>query len=135
MKPRKPRGKTAFDPIDVHVGKRLRIRRKNCGLSQTKLGDSIGLTFQQIQKYEKGANRIGASRLFEFSNILDVPVSYFFDDMSPEFAGQSSTESLGRDIFDTPEAADLVRAFTRITDNRVRHGFKELAKAFAKDDA
>ena len=88
MKPRKKRESTAFDPIDIHVGRRVRIRRKLLGMSQTVLGDLIGLTFQQVQKYERGANRIGASRLFELSQVLDVPVSFFFDDMPEEIAGR-----------------------------------------------
>src|SRR5512134_3543115 len=70
------------NPVDIHVGSRVRLRRTLLGLSQEKLGEAVGLTFQQIQKYERGANRIGASRLFEFSRILDVPVSFFFDDMN-----------------------------------------------------
>ena len=70
------------NPVDIHVGSRVRLRRTLLGLSQEKLGEAVGLTFQQIQKYERGANRIGASRLFEFSRILDVPVSFFFDDMA-----------------------------------------------------
>src|SRR5437660_7684075 len=71
------------NPIDTHVGSRVRLRRNMLGLSQEKLGTAIGLTFQQVQKYERGANRIGASRLHELSPVLDVPVSFFFDDMDP----------------------------------------------------
>src|SRR5689334_10445665 len=71
------------NPIDVRVGARVRLRRQMLGLSQEKLGEAIGLTFQQVQKYERGANRIGASRLYELSRILDVPVSFFFDDTDP----------------------------------------------------
>src|SRR5580700_2726186 len=70
-------------PIDVCVGARVRLRRNMLGLSQEKLGEAIGLTFQQVQKYERGANRIGASRLYELSRVLDVPVSFFFDDVDP----------------------------------------------------
>src|SRR4030088_71818 len=68
-------------PVDVHVGARMRQRRTLLGMSQEKLGTAVGLTFQQIQKYERGSNRIGSSRLFEFAKVLDVPVSYFFDEM------------------------------------------------------
>jgi len=71
------------NPIDVHVGSRVRLRRNMLGLSQEKLGEAIGLTFQQVQKYERGANRIGASRLHDLSRVLDVPVSFFFDNMDP----------------------------------------------------
>src|SRR4028119_625057 len=68
-------------PIDVHVGSRVRLRRTLLGMSQEKLGEALGLTFQQVQKYERGVNRIGASRLFDLSRVLDVPISFFFDDM------------------------------------------------------
>ena len=71
------------DPIDVHVGSRLRMRRNMLGMSQEKLGEAVGLTFQQIQKYERGANRVGASRLYQFARVLDVPVSFFYDDVDP----------------------------------------------------
>ena len=70
------------NPIDVQVGSRVRLRRNMLGLSQEKLGEAIGLTFQQVQKYERGANRVGSSRLFDLARVLDVPVSYFFDEMS-----------------------------------------------------
>src|SRR5271168_5216569 len=83
--PRRP-GRRKLDgphPIDVHVGSRVRLRRNMLGLSQEKLGEAIGLTFQQVQKYERGANRIGASRLMELSGVLDVPVSFFFDETDP----------------------------------------------------
>src|ERR1700748_3815102 len=77
------------NPVDVHVGSRVRLRRTLLGMSQEKLGEAIGLTFQQVQKYERGANRIGASRLFDLSRVLDVPVSFFFDEMSENAAHQS----------------------------------------------
>src|SRR5579862_1779426 len=78
---RTPSGKP--NPIDVHVGSRVRLRRTLLGMSQEKLGEAIGLTFQQVQKYERGANRVGASRLYDLSQVLDVPVSYFFEEISP----------------------------------------------------
>src|SRR6202012_596679 len=81
---RTPSGKP--NPIDAHVGARVRLRRTLLGMSQEKLGEAIGLTFQQVQKYERGANRIGASRLYDLSRVLDVPVSFFFDDLNPEAA-------------------------------------------------
>src|SRR3982074_632911 len=68
------------NPVDVHVGSRVRLRRTLLGMSQEKLGEAIGLTFQQVQKYERGAHRTGASRLHELSRVLDVPVGFFFDD-------------------------------------------------------
>ena len=73
-------------PVDIHVGSRVRMRRTLLGMSQEKLGDALALTFQQVQKYERGANRVGASRLFEISRILDVPVSFFFEEMAAETA-------------------------------------------------
>ena len=85
------------NPVDVHVGARLRVRRTLLGMSQTMLGEAIGLTFQQVQKYESGANRISASRLFDLSRLLDVPIQYFFDDMPTAVAASSpATEKRGR---------------------------------------
>src|SRR6266404_1584123 len=78
---RMPSGKP--NPVDVHVGSRVRLRRTLLGMSQEKLGEAIGLTFQQVQKYERGANRVGASRLYDLSRVLDVPVSFFFEEMAP----------------------------------------------------
>ncbi len=83
------------NPIDIHVGKRLRLRRTLLGMSQERLGELLGLTFQQVQKYERGANRIGSSRLFELGQILDVPVSFFFDDLPDEAAGRPATPARG----------------------------------------
>ena len=77
------------NPVDVHVGARLRVRRTLSGVSQTTLGDAIGITFQQMQKYENGTNRISASRLFDLSRVLDVPIQYFFDDMPTAVAASS----------------------------------------------
>src|ERR1700761_1105774 len=88
-------------PIDVHVGSRIRLRRTLLGMSQERLGDSLGLTFQQVQKYERGVNRVGASRLFDLSRVLDVPISFFFDDMpdslSSSFGGSSTRRQGGHD--------------------------------------
>ena len=98
-RPPRPRGrKGGPNPIDIHVGARVRLRRTLLGMSQEKLGDAIGLTFQQVQKYERGANRIGASRLFDLSRVLDVPVSFFFDDMSADTAKQRTLEFLSKHI-------------------------------------
>src|SRR5215469_7120842 len=78
-------------PIDVHVGSRVRLRRRLLAMSQEQLGDALGLTFQQVQKYERGMNRVGASRLFDLSRVLDVPISFFFDDM-PETVSAAGAE-------------------------------------------
>ena len=127
----------SFHPIDTHVGKRVRIRRKILSMSQTKLGDAIGLTFQQIQKYERGANRIGASRLFELSEVLDVPVSYFFDDLSEDMHGlsgdQQDPNSMPSDPLREPISLELVRAYANIENPVTRKSLSNLAKALAKN--
>jgi transcriptional regulator with XRE-family HTH domain len=126
---RKP--KNVANEIDAHVGSRLRLRRLLLGISQEKLGGALGLTFQQIQKYERGANRVGASRLFDLSSALDVPVSYFFADMPEEtaavmpvrLAGRLSASrepSLDADVLLSKETAELVRAYYGIADLEVR---------------
>lgn len=133
------------NPIDVHVGSRVRLRRTLLGMSQEKLGEAIGLTFQQVQKYERGANRIGASRLFDLSRVLDVPVSFFFDDMPQEAAmaqvqdddedgtsyEERPTSSYEPDPMAKRETLELVRAYYRINDPSVRKRLFELTKAVA----
>lgn len=130
-------------PVDVHVGSRVRLRRTLLGMSQEKLGEALGLTFQQVQKYERGTNRIGASRLHQLSKILDVPVSFFFDDMpseSPRGAagfGESGQEPFEHDQMSKRETLELVRAYYRIADPQVRRRIFELVKsvgAAAEDD-
>ena len=128
--------------IDVHVGGRVRLRRTLLGLSQDKLGEAIGLTFQQVQKYERGTNRVGASRLFDLSRVLDVSVSYFFDDMSSKVAKQSprlaiglvesSAESHQPDPMAKRETLELVRSYYKIGSPSVRKRVFELTKALAK---
>ncbi len=88
-KPLYGRGTGKPHPVDVHVGARVRTRRTLLGMSQTKLGDALGLTFQQVLKYEKGANRIGSSRLYDLARVFDVPIEHFFEDMLPEVAASS----------------------------------------------
>jgi transcriptional regulator with XRE-family HTH domain len=126
------------NPIDVHVGSRVRLRRNMLGLSQEKLGEAIGLTFQQVQKYERGANRIGASRLHDLSRVLDVPVSFFFDDMDPVRApaipggfAEPPAEAFESDPLRKRETIELVSAYYRIDDPMVRRRLFELAKALA----
>ena len=126
------------NPIDIHVGSRVRLRRNMLGLSQEKLGDAIGLTFQQVQKYERGANRIGASRLHELSRVLDVPVSFFFDDMDPVRAPAIPAGSPSRrPRRSTPircagrETVELVSAYYRIDDAALRRRLLDLARALA----
>jgi transcriptional regulator with XRE-family HTH domain len=128
------------NPVDVHVGGRVRLRRTLLGLTQTVLGDSVGLTFQQIQKYERGANRIGAGRLYDFSRVLDVPVSFFYDDMSEEVskAGPSSS-SVGNVTFEQEymarnETLKMVRAYYGIGNASVRSGIYELARSLGNKE-
>jgi transcriptional regulator with XRE-family HTH domain len=134
-------------PIDVHVGSRVRLRRTLLGMSQERLGNAIGLTFQQVQKYERGANRIGASRLFDLSRVLDVPVSFFFDDLNPGItasvdggvpgASESATASAAheRDPMMRRETLELVRAYYRVPDAQTRRRLFELVKAIANAHA
>jgi transcriptional regulator with XRE-family HTH domain len=124
--------------VDVHVGTRFRQRRSLLGMSQSKVGEAVGLTFQQIQKYERGSNRMGSSRLYEFAKVLDVPVSYFFDEMPADVlsgrgrkdhgvAGTPSAE--GRDPLIKRETLELVRAYYKIREGRVRKRIFEMVKA------
>ena len=128
------------NPIDVHVGSRLRLRRTLLGLSQQKVGDALGLTFQQVQKYERGANRIGASRLWDLSGVLDCPVSFFFEEMDKDAAAQAKKSDLpaNTDIGDPMsrrETLDLVRAYYRITEEPVRRRIYELTKFLGAQEA
>ena len=134
-KPRVPRSR----PVDAYIGGRLRLRRTLMGMSQEKLADAVGLTFQQIQKYEKGANRIGASRLFQFSRILDVPPSYFFDSMPAEigqepieYGATPTSDVLPRDPLTKRETLELVRAYYRVGDPGVRKRLFELVKSLGE---
>jgi len=120
-------------PIDVHVGARVRLRRNMLGLSQEKLGEALGLTFQQIQKYERGANRIGASRLLEIGRILGVPVAFFYDDVDPVNAppipvGFGEASSAEDDHLRSEETVDLVASYYAIRSDKVRRSLFELAK-------
>lgn len=125
--------KDGKNPIDVHVGSRVRLRRSLMGMSQEALGDALGLTFQQVQKYEKGTNRICASTLFRLSVILDVPVSFFFDAMPDE--GQtpmvSAVAGANSDQLHSTETLPLLRAFQRIKDREVRQKVSALVKTLA----
>jgi transcriptional regulator with XRE-family HTH domain len=138
------RGSGRPNPIDVHVGSRVRLRRTLLGLSQEKLGEAIGLTFQQVQKYERGANRIGASRLYDLARVLDVPVSFFFEEMAPETKQSSPAQVRGLreepepyepDPMAKRETLELVRAYYRITEPQVRKRLFELTKALGAASA
>lgn len=125
------------NPIDVHVGGRVRMRRMLVGMSQEKLGDSLGLTFQQVQKYEKGANRIGASRLYQIARVLGVPIEFFYDGVAADEQGaegfaESDAGHFEIDMLSTSEGIQLNSAFFSIRDPRVRKKVLELVKALGE---
>ena len=119
--------------IDAHVGERVRQRRTLFGLSQEALGEELSLSFQQVQKYERGTNRISASRLFEIGRILGVDVSYFFDGIGQEELENRSNETDEKDPLNRRETLELVRAYYRIQDDSVRRRLYTLVKAMAGD--
>jgi len=139
--PRRRQKSDKPNPIDVHVGARVRLRRTLLGMSQERLGEAIGLTFQQVQKYERGANRIGASRLYDIARVLDVAVSFFFDDVNAEVASMAARLGAKTDEQPVPaqdadplmrrETLELVRAYYRIGDPQVRRRLFDLTKAIA----
>ncbi len=131
----------APNPVDVHVGTRVRLRRTLLGMTQTGLGQAIDLTFQQVQKYERGVNRIGSSRLYDLARVLDVPVNFFFDDMPKDVASKSNAASSGPpegaeafdpDIVSKRETLELVRAYYKIDSPQVRKRLFELVKVLGK---
>jgi transcriptional regulator with XRE-family HTH domain len=123
--------KKAPNPIDKHVGSRVRMRRMMLGMSQEKLGDALGLTFQQVQKYEGGANRVSASRLSAMAEILGVPISYFFGDLQQEDADLTPEDKRWREQLQRPETIEFIRLYYAIPDQKVRHQFLEMAKTVA----
>ena len=134
------RGSRRANPVDVHVGSRVRLRRMLLGMSQEKLGEHLGLTFQQVQKYEKGINRIGASRLFDLSQVLGVPVQFFYEELAVAGAGAAGfgerpAESYAVEFLGSREGLELNKAFARITDAKVRRSIVDLVRAFAGEAA
>ncbi|KMO30137.1 Cro/Cl family transcriptional regulator [Methylobacterium tarhaniae] len=134
--------KKAPDPVDRHVGHRVRVRRLLIGISQEKLGDALGVTFQQIQKYEKGTNRISASRLRQIADMLNVPVSFFYEGAprqdgarSEEGGAEPASDHGANDVFWTSQDLQLVRAFQRITDHQVRRRIISLVEAIGAGTA
>jgi transcriptional regulator with XRE-family HTH domain len=130
------------NPVDAHVGSRVRLRRMLLGMSQERLGESMGLTFQQVQKYEKGVNRIGASRLFQISKILDVPVQFFFEEApyagdgsrAPGLA-ESDSETFILEFLNSREGLELNRAFVKIGDAKVRKSVVDLVRALSSGNS
>jgi transcriptional regulator with XRE-family HTH domain len=133
--------KKAPNPIDKHVGSRVRMRRMMLAMSQEKLGDGLGLTFQQVQKYEKGTNRIGASRLQQIANILEVPVAFFFEG-APEMPGggqgaggttDAPSPSYIAEFLASSDGLALTKAFMQIPDPKLRRRIVELVEQIASD--
>lgn len=137
------KGSRKPNPVDIHVGGRVRFRRMLLGMSQEKLGERLGLTFQQVQKYEKGINRIGASRLFDLSHVLGVPVQFFYDEAPAAYESTPSrevgiaerhTESYITEFLNTRDGLELNKAFVRIIDSRQRRAIVDLVRSLAGDD-
>jgi len=127
--------KKQANPIDIQVGNRVRIRRMLIGMSQERLGDLLGLTFQQVQKYEKGVNRIGAGRLFEVSRILNVPVDFFYEGVSDAASGANEVDGAPvMDFVSSGEGLQLSLAFMKIKDAKVRKRVLDLVKSLAEEE-
>jgi transcriptional regulator with XRE-family HTH domain len=120
------------DPIDVQVGARMRTRRLLIGMNQETVARALGLSFQQVQKYERGANRISASRLSQIAEILGLSISHFFSDLDPDGAEPSQHDRKARERLQRPETIELIRSYYAIPDQRTRHQFHEMVKATAQ---
>ena len=122
--------------VDVHVGQKVRLRRTLLNMSQEKLGEALGVTFQQVQKYERGVNRIGAGRLFYIGQVLDVPVSFFFEGLraSASGFGENDQTPFVNDLLSSPEGIQLAAAFSRLRNPDVRRKFIDLMKVVAEQD-
>ena len=130
--------KKSPNPIDKHVGSRVRMRRMMVSMSQEKLGEKLGITFQQIQKYEKGTNRIGASRLQQIANVLGVPVGFFFEgapvpDGSAKGFSDAASPAYVSDFLATSDGLALTKAFMKVTDSKVRRRIVDLVEAMVAD--
>ena len=139
---RKQYSRRGPNPIDIHVGARVRLRRHLLGLTLQTLAKAVGVAYQQLQKYERGVNRIGASRLFNLSRVLDVPISFFFEDLSPVVAGagkrrargfsEAPATALDFDVLSKRETIKLVRSYYRVTDPQLRKRVLDLLEAAGK---
>ena len=125
----------APNPIDRHVGLRIRMRRKELGISQERLAESIGLTFQQVQKYERAANRVSASKLWEMSRALNTTIAYFYEGLSdtPEPVGSNQPRETVQDFLMTPEGLELASSFPRIAHGRVRRKILDLVRVMSEE--
>lgn len=130
--PKYGRGTGVPNPIDVHVGNRIRMRRLLLGMNQETLANALGLTFQQVQKYEGGANRVSASRLSAMAEILGVPISYFFGDLRSDDAEISPEDQRWREYLQRPETIEFIRLYYAIPDSRARLQFLEMTKTLAE---
>ena len=136
------KGSRRPNPIDVHVGSRVRFRRMLLGMSQEKLGEKLGLTFQQIQKYEKGINRIGASRLFDLSQVLGVPVQFFYEEAPsgepqpamPDGFAEKPAENSIVEFLRSRDGLELNKAFVRISDAKARRAIVDLVRSLANEE-
>jgi transcriptional regulator with XRE-family HTH domain len=133
--PPKAKPNRRSDHRDTEVGRRVRTQRLTKGMSQTELGNKIGVTFQQVQKYENGVNRIGAGRLSRIAEVLEVPVTYFFPDDSAAVSAPVPDEDSPFALLSTAGAIQLVRAYARIRDGRARHSLVEIAEHMADSAA
>jgi transcriptional regulator with XRE-family HTH domain len=134
----RPMTKKSPNPIDKHVGSRVRMRRMMVSMSQEKLGEKLGITFQQIQKYEKGTNRIGASRLQQISSVLGVQVGFFFEgapvpDGSAKGFSESASPAYVSDFLATSDGLALTKAFMKVTDAKVRRRIVDLVEAMVAE--
>jgi transcriptional regulator with XRE-family HTH domain len=123
-------------PVDKYVGSRVRMRRMMLGMSQTDLANGIGVTFQQVQKYEKGTNRMGASRLQQIANILQVPITFFFEGAPDQFKldGKAQSPAFVTEFLATSDGLALTRAFTRLSNSKLRRSIVALVEGIAGDD-
>lgn len=137
------RGSDTPHPVDVHVGQRVKLRRTLMGMTQGKLGESIGLTFQQIQKYERGANRVSASKLWQLGNVLDVPLTFFFEDMPdsvretfPGYQGETAESDVPEEhlTLHRRQTLELVRTFSRLQDPVIRKRVIDVVRAIAESE-
>ena len=125
------------NPIDIHVGSRIRLRRQLMKMSQEKLGDELGVTFQQVQKYERGANRVDASRLYRLSRVLEVPVQFFFEGLNDQTAITAMADNdqtpIVYDFIQSSDGVSLAESFSRIKDSKVRRRVLELVRTLANE--